>query len=155
MWSLSQSTEPPLSPEGHLALGSWVQPFGWENFAWPLSHRHILRSPWTPSSIVTHQPEKHCQLSTLGTSPQSQRIGPALFLGCNGNASGAIQTSKWRVLLSNLPIWGTSSHSTRSHFPAEGHLQFWISSQVPAWAYLHVLLSKPSIPRPSWTRIPA
>ena len=107
MWSLSPTTEPFLSPEGNFAFGSWVQPFGWENFAWPLSHRHILRFPCTPSSIVTHQPEKNCQLSPLGSSPQSQQIEPALFLGCNGNPRWAIQASMRRVPLSNLSIWGT------------------------------------------------
>ena len=107
MWSPSHTTEPLLSPDGNVALGSWVQPFVWENIPWPLSHRHILRSPWTPGSIVTHQPEKHSQLSPLGTSPESQQIEPALFLSCNGNARWALQAPMWRVLLSNLSIWGT------------------------------------------------
>ena len=107
MWSLSHTTEPRLSPEGIFVLGSWVQTSVWENFPCSLSHRHILRSPWTPSSIVTHQPDKHCQLSPLETSPQSQQVEPYLFLGCNGNTRWAIQASMWRVLLSNLSIWGT------------------------------------------------
>ena len=119
MGSLSHTTEPLLSPEGIFVLGRWVQPLVWENLTWPLSHRLILRSPWTPSSIVTHQPEKHCQLSPLGTSPQSQQIEPALFLGCHGNARWAIQASMWRVLLSNLSVWGTLEPFNRSPIPKQ------------------------------------
>ena len=93
--------------EGNLALGIWVQPIVWENPAWPLSHHHLDMSAWTPSSIVNCEPEKSCQLRTLGTSPQRQQIEPALFSGCRGNLRLAFQASMWRDLLCRFSIRGT------------------------------------------------
>ena len=114
MWSRSHTTESLLSREGTLALGICVQPSVEENPAWPQIHRHIRRSPWTPSSTVTCQTENLWQLRPLGTSNQSQRIKPALLGSCNGHARRAFQASPQRALLSSLSIRGTLEHSKRT-----------------------------------------
>ena len=79
-------------------------------------HRHISRSPWTPTHIMTHPQESSFQVSPVVCS-QSQQIETALSQGDKGNARLGAQASILRNMLSSLSVWGKLQPSQRTRLP--------------------------------------
>lgn len=99
-------------PEGNSPYGT-AQTSRLKKPAWPPRPPQFHRPLSTLMHSLTHS-EPLSPINHTGRWPQSQKIRPAIPLGCNPKLSFCLQASVPRGLVSNPSIWGTPEPKNRT-----------------------------------------